>query len=216
MPHDENDFADDAWDEYKWERFLREQDRTTEKYFSLLEKFANHPERDVLIAREMGWDSAAHEAELAEVEAGTWEEIEAELMREAEEDEFDVFTGSSAYKDSLRLQRWVMKWIECDPVLREHSEAMRFANCSAVCGAKLAAALCGNDITQIGMTIAYLKRGLKAANDALDALTKLVEDDSLNRRRAGTARRNVFLVRNQIVDHIRRFRAEWQKRYGRA
>ena len=37
MPHDEENFSGDAWDEYQWERFLQEQDRNTEKYFGLLE-----------------------------------------------------------------------------------------------------------------------------------------------------------------------------------
>ena len=43
------------WDEYDWERFLQQQDRKTEKYMELLEKYIDHPERDQIIAREMGW-----------------------------------------------------------------------------------------------------------------------------------------------------------------
>src|SRR5207247_6670934 len=43
------------WDEYDWERFLREQDQKTEKYMELLEKYLDDPHRDEIIAREMGW-----------------------------------------------------------------------------------------------------------------------------------------------------------------
>ncbi len=44
-----------VWDEYDWERFLQQQDRKTEKYMELLEKYLDDPNRDQIIAREMGW-----------------------------------------------------------------------------------------------------------------------------------------------------------------
>ena len=39
----------EIWDEYQWERFLQQQDRNTEKYFGLLEKYlgVTHSERAV-------------------------------------------------------------------------------------------------------------------------------------------------------------------------
>ena len=43
------------WDEYDWERFLQQQDHKTEKYMELLEKYLDDPQRDQIIAREMGW-----------------------------------------------------------------------------------------------------------------------------------------------------------------
>src|SRR3974390_1934412 len=53
------DFYDEperAWDEYDWERFLQQQDRKTERYMELFEKFIDDPNRDQIIAREMGWN----------------------------------------------------------------------------------------------------------------------------------------------------------------
>ena len=47
--------SDGAWDEYDWERFLQQQDHKTEKYMELLEKYLDDPQRDQIIAREMGW-----------------------------------------------------------------------------------------------------------------------------------------------------------------
>jgi len=44
-----------VWDEYDWERFLQQQDRKTERYMELLEKYIDDPNRDLIIAREMGW-----------------------------------------------------------------------------------------------------------------------------------------------------------------
>ena len=46
---------DRIWDEYEWERFLQQQDYKTEKYMELLEKYLDHPQRDQIIAQEMGW-----------------------------------------------------------------------------------------------------------------------------------------------------------------
>ncbi len=215
MFHDDEDFAGDVWDEYQWERFLQEQDRNTEKYFHLLEKFVDHPERDELIAREMGWDACADDSEIeaiADLMCG--QELEDGEEDEMDEGEFDKFTKSPIYEDTLKLHRWINRWIDSDDRLKEHPEAIRFATRSAVCGAKLAAALCGEDSTEIGMTIAYLKRALKASNDALDSAAKLVEAGLLERRRATVAKRHVFNIRNRVVDYMSEYRAEWRKRYG--
>ena len=59
------------WDEYDWERFLQQQDRKTERYMELLEKYIDEPDRDQLIAREMGWTHLTENAPEA------WEEDES-------------------------------------------------------------------------------------------------------------------------------------------
>ena len=55
------DFEREPWDEYDWERFLQQQDHKTEKYMELLEKYLDDPQRDEIIAREMGWSDDAVE-----------------------------------------------------------------------------------------------------------------------------------------------------------
>ena len=54
---------DGIWDEYDWERFLQQQDQRTEKYMELLEKYIDDPQRDEIIAREMGWTTTAGAAD---------------------------------------------------------------------------------------------------------------------------------------------------------
>ena len=44
-----------GWDEVRYEQFLRESDALTEKYGRLLEKYADHPDSERIIARVMGW-----------------------------------------------------------------------------------------------------------------------------------------------------------------
>ena len=213
MSDDAERFPDDVWDEYQWERFLQEQDRNTEKYFGLLEKYVDHPDRDEIIAREMGWEFYPEDQEMEEISELVCEQ---EIMEMDEEGgEFEEFSRSPIYKDTLKLHRWINNWIESDEKLREHPEAVRFATRSAVCGAKLAAALCGDESAEIGMTIAYLKRALKAANDALEAASRLVEAGLLDKRRAAAARRHVFKIRNRVVDFMSEYREEWRRRYGK-
>jgi len=217
---DTDDFLpEDAWDEYTWERFLQQQDRNTEKYFHLLEKFIDHPDCDEIIAEQMGWgafSSAAAEQDQFEEFLNESSEFLTGDEEEEYDNEFEEFTHSVVYEDTLNLHRWINRLLDKREDLREHPEAARFATRSAVCGAKLAAALCGQENTEIGMTIAYLKRALKAANDSLDALLKLEESFSLDRRRANHARRLVFKIRDRIVDYMRDYRLKWRERYGQA
>jgi hypothetical protein len=210
--NDDDQEPEEAWDEYTWERFLQEQDRNTEKYFQLLEHYMDHPDRDEIIAEQMGWSLMDDEEIEQDFDPEQPEEVGGEL--DETEEEFEEFTRSQVYADTLRLHRWINRLLDKRDDLREHPEAVRFATRSAVCGAKLAAALCGEDTTEIGMTIAYLKRALKAANDSLDALAKLLEAGLLDRRRVNHARRLVFAIRDKIVDYMREYRRLWTERHG--
>ncbi len=206
-----DDFSsEDVWDEYQWERFLQTQDRCTEKYFGLLEKYLDHPDRDNLIASEMGWAHAGQEND--------WEaeflKDEDEVTEECAEEEFSKFASSEVYNDTLRLHQWINAWLEADEDLNDDPLVVCFATRSAVCGAKLAAALCGENSTELGMTIAYLKRALKAANDALDAATKLAGRGDLSPAEHAEVRGLIFRIRDRVVDLMGEFRSEWQKRYG--
>src|ERR1700757_2615927 len=68
------------WDEYDWERFLQEQDQKTEKYMQLVETYLDDPQRDEIIAREMGWTQL--------LEAKDWSaEVDALFGEDIEEDD---------------------------------------------------------------------------------------------------------------------------------
>src|SRR5207247_10769115 len=75
-----------VWDEYEWERFLQKQEGKAEKYMRLLEEYLDDPQRDEIIAREMGWtqflDTKAWSAELDELPD---EDAAEEHNREIEE-----------------------------------------------------------------------------------------------------------------------------------
>src|SRR3954465_3721407 len=81
---------DKIWDEYDWERFLQQQDRKTEKYMELLERFIDDPNRDQIIAREMGWNH------LLDQEGQDWaEHVDAQFEAEA------LASGAALEDDSV-------------------------------------------------------------------------------------------------------------------
>src|ERR1700681_3856125 len=78
-----------AWDEHDWERFLQQQDHKTEKYMELLEKYLDDPQRDQIIAREMGWSQL--------LDGKGWsDEVDALLAEESRAGEGDDETQTSS------------------------------------------------------------------------------------------------------------------------
>ena len=100
-----------AWDEYQWERFLQQQDSKTEKYMELLEKYLDDPQRDEIIAREMGWtqllDARDWSAELDALLDGavTEEDDPGKLMRLP--DRADTFEDHALYRAAFALTIWI-------------------------------------------------------------------------------------------------------------
>jgi hypothetical protein len=214
---DEDSGCPELWDEYQWERFLQQQDRKTEQYFQLFEKYQDHPERDELIAREMGWHQSDDEEE--EEEAAEWlTELsgggEEEVEEAEEEEELDELQHSEVYMQSMELNRRVFTMVDERDTLKDHPTAVELATRVAICGAKLAAALCGNDFSEVGMTIAYLKRGLKAANDALSSAMRLRQAELINDADLNSITELLFPIRECIVDMMGEFREELRRRRG--
>ena len=147
-----------AWDEYDWERFLQQQDYKTEKYMELLEKYLDDPNRDQIIAREMGWTQL--------LEGKDWtQEVDALLEEDAGEERVeppDSFEEHSLYRAAFALTVWIDQMFDADATLQNEPSAVKLATHAALASAKLAAALSGEDVDEIGMTIAYLKRALKS------------------------------------------------------
>src|SRR5207245_1660097 len=101
------------WDEYDWERFLQQQDRKTERYMELLEKYIDDPNRDQIIAREMGWhhlldDAGSHWAANVDSlfdEHGEEAGGDAPSFETAEDDQ--TFETHPLYQASFALTTWI-------------------------------------------------------------------------------------------------------------
>lgn len=218
MP-DENSGCPELWDEYQWERFLQQQDRKTEQYFQLFEKYQDHPDRDEIIAREMGWNHSDDDDEdvpdwLASDDDAEENLADAESEDDEDDAELDELQESAVYMQSMELNRRVFTLVEERDALKDHPVAVELATRVAICGAKLAAALCGDDLSEVGMTIAYLKRSLKASNDALGAASRLRKSDLIDDDDLASVTDLLFPIRECIVDMMGEFRKELRRRRG--
>ena len=225
MPGYEHE-PDRAWDEYEWERFLQQQDHKTEKYMELLEKYLDHPQRDQIIAREMGWSQL--------MPGDDWnDDVDAMLADEAsasedeeEEEESETPTGTeiatalesfedhSLYRAAFALTVWIDQLFDENASLQSEPAAVKLATHSALASAKLAAALSDDDVDEIGMTIAYLKRALKAITMSMEAGHQLLSERLISPRQNAVLMQRLFQVRDGIITLMGEYRGEWLRRFG--
>jgi hypothetical protein len=72
------------WDEFDYERFMRESDARTDKYGELLDKYMDHPDRDRIIAKEMGWTWLEEALDDEKEEGEAKEQFKTEFQSESE------------------------------------------------------------------------------------------------------------------------------------
>jgi hypothetical protein len=205
------------WDEYEWERFLQQQDGKTEKYMQLLETYLDDPDRDEIIAREMGWTQL--------LDAKDWSaEVDALLDEpRSEEDDDDTDASSLAetfeehqlYRAAFALTIWIDQLFDENASLQNEPAAVKLATHAALASAKLAAALSGDNLDEIGMTIAYLKRALKAITTAMDAAAQLRNAArQITGSQYAVLQQRLFEVRDGIITLMGEYRSEWRRRFG--
>jgi hypothetical protein len=83
-PREEAAYDGDPKDEFEWELFLRASDRRGTKLGELMEKYLDDPDRDRIIAREMGW---THIEEMLDAEADSDEQEEQDNTWDSDFDE---------------------------------------------------------------------------------------------------------------------------------
>ena len=206
-----------AWDEYDWERFLQQQDHKTEKYMELLEKYLDDPQRDQIIAREMGWTQLLDSKDWsAEVDALLEEDAHTN-ENSAEEDEAppsDTFEDHSLYRAAFALTIWIDRLFDQNASLQNEPSAVKLATHAALASAKLAAALSDDGVDEIGMTIAYLKRALKAITMSMEAASQLLTDKLITSEQHLVLLQRLFQVRDGIITLMGEYRGEWRRRFG--
>ena len=213
---------DRIWDEYDWERFLQQQDRKTEKYMELLERYIDDPNRDQIIAREMGW------YHLLDKDGEKWAndvdslfDQDQELLEDTDEEDDhpedldgdDTFEVHPLYKASFALTVWIDQLFDDLGEIQNQPSAIKLSTQAAVASAKLAAALSDDDVDEIGMTIAYLKRALKAIMIGIDGAVQLRKEVTLDPERFATLNQRLFQIRDGIIQLMGEYRSEWRRRY---
>lgn len=209
--------SENAWDEYRWERFLQEQERRTEKYIELLEKYIDHPQRDEIIAEEMGWKH------MLDGDSRDWEE---EVDAAFDDEESDVedhhaelgfsFERHPIYQHALAFSMELDFLLEdSDEKVREHPAMVALNTQTTLATAKLSLALSDDQMEDLGMCIAYLKRALAALTAGLDSTMHLLEGGFISDELFQKLRADLFGIRNDIIKTMGDYRAEFRRRHGR-
>lgn len=184
--------AHGEWDEHQWERFLQRADARAAKFQELLETLLDHPDRDRIISREMGWERES----LACAEEGECPSCERRMDCEAYEmmmltdhgpsleddpdakdlaDCFDELQDVPAYTLSQSFAEEVCAFLRSHAAARIDDEDVRAALlCAMTTPAQIAGGHgIGYDGDAINGNIANCKRALRNLTACADALREL-------------------------------------------
>jgi hypothetical protein len=217
-------------DEFQWEQTLRESDQRGEKYAEVLEKYRQHPDRERLVAREMGWtwiedtlDANArgvYDEERAHVEAELESMVEPEPDPSTEgidwiRDENGRVMhplAHSASESALALYRLCEERGLLGDQLDEDLDDLLF-NTQRL-GVKLGGAL-DNLSSEVpfepGFVVALLKRALSYFEAALAAHAGVREKSLLEPEVLDKVRRDLFAIRQEMLALMERFRDEHER-----
>ena len=187
----------------------------------LLERYIDDPNRDQIIAREMGWyhlldkdgEKWAEDVDTLFEEENEPVEEEEDEAADDDEDAEEAFEVHPLYKASFALTIWIDQLFEEMHDIQNQPAAGRLSTNAAIASAKLAAALSDDDVDELGMTIAYLKRALKAITTAMEAAAQLRKDGVLDVERFGMLNLRLFQIRDGIIELMGQCRMEWRRRY---
>ncbi len=127
----------------------------------------------------------------------------------------ETFEGHDLYRAAFALTIWIDHLFDRNASLSNEPAAVKLATQAALANAKLAAALSSDSLSEIGMTIAYLKRALKAITISMDAAVQLRKIAGLvTRSQYAVLRQRLFQVRDGIVTLMGEYRGEWRRRFG--
>jgi hypothetical protein len=179
-PREEAAYNGDPKNEFEWELFLRASDRRSTKLGELLEKYQDHPDRDRLVARAMGWKEIE---EMLDAQPAGVEDDEAEEDLDFED---PVQEDLARVEDPIR-HALVKRLIDRSVILSELAGELRdddleeMVGSFMVVGPKVAGALTighrdlGPDLNMSGLVVAKLKRAVAELSRALNAANRLRE-----------------------------------------
>jgi len=209
-------------DEFDYEKLMRESDARTGKYMELLEKYEGHPDREKIVAREMGWSWLEEALEADERDALPREEIEipplepnpltegVDWVRDKDGRIHHPLT-KRAFESAMSM------WHYCDDrgLLGENGDAdlheMIFQ--FQTTGAKIAGALNNlayddDNSREGGFVVAALKRALNYLHASMAATEKVATKKLVDPERLNSFRADLFDVREKILALMERFRSK--------
>ncbi len=219
-------------DEFAWEKFLKESDLRGEKYGELMDRYKDHPDRERLVAREMGWEHLEDLLEADqrgllpksdEIEEDEYEPREPDPTLEGidwvRDEDGDITHPLSLRARNLAMRLWhtceeqglVEGGLEPDPERQRCQDVEDLVFQTQALGAKLAGALCSlaDGLSPGGgFIVAYLKRAMRFLNDALAAELKVRAAARLPEDIQDSIRTELFAIRDGMLALMERFRAE--------
>lgn len=213
---------DSPMDEFQWERFMKESDARADKFSALFEKYIDHPDRDRIIAREMGWDWL--EEALDEQEEGGDGEPEAlpddvpELVPNPLTEGVDWVRNKHGGVDHplvLRTRDLAMEMWHHARRLKQDGETgdpdlheMVFK--AQTTGAKLAGALnhlaYGHEPDR-GFIVAALKRALNYLHQSVAAGEKVAAKNLVDPEEMARCQKGLFEIRENILALMQKYRS---------
>ncbi len=209
----------EIWDEFRWEEFMKEQDKKVDRYMELFFLHQNDPDRDNIIAKEMGWQWLSENAEEdspeqdeAEVEEG--EEWKTDLPgSEAELSNLEDYKQLPVFQISHEFAITAMEAVEQLPEERRNDSCViDFVSHAMIASAKIAGgSAVGSVVEELGGNIAYCKRGLISANMAISSLSEMFEKKILDQQTYLRLMEEAQEVRNAIALYILELRERFQR-----
>jgi len=177
-PREEAAYNGDLKNQFEWELFLRASDRRSTKLGELLEKYSDHPDRDRLIARGMGWKEIEEMLD-AQVDSSLEEEEDQDLEFE-EPDEEEIARTERPIRHPL-VKRIIDRSVELSRLTENQrdDDIDEMVGAYMVVGPKIAGALTigdhdlGPDLNMFGLVVAKLKRAVGELSRALTAANRL-------------------------------------------
>ena len=181
------------WDEHRWEEFMQKADKRTDQYLELVEMYNDHPDRDRLIAIEMGRDHISVKMDEDENWMYPSDDFVMDDSEEGEKwkqgtiyedpSEFEEVENFPLYQKAQQFTLDSMDLIQNQLKNSDNESVKAFAASVILPPAKIAGGFgFGFDIESLGGNIANNKRGLAAANRMLSALTELRKKEVLDRK----------------------------------
>jgi hypothetical protein len=210
------DGSEEEWDEFRCEELLRESDARGEKYRRLLEKYLGHPDRDRIIAHEMGWtwieealdERAAQGDEAIDAEDSLSMEAELPAPEPSREGIDWIRDEDGEIAHPIKKRATDMLYALLDELRaagnpeESHPALADFVGNTMVLNGKLAGALGGVARgwgVDSGLTIASLKRALEFLHQALAAAESLGPETPFPAARIAYFRDELFAIREQVI-----------------